>query len=83
MHCHEIVKRSAGGDPCDPRNVVGLCYKCHLAGAHRQSSPVSAWFRIRIVNPVLIAEDEHGIAFDPWKTKAETWRDLIEGSADS
>ncbi len=27
---HEIVRRSAGGDPLDPRNCVGICvFPCH------------------------------------------------------
>ena len=27
---HEIVKRSAGGDPLDPDNVLLVCRRCHM-----------------------------------------------------
>lgn len=29
MHAHELIFRSAGGDPNDAANVIGLCGLCH------------------------------------------------------
>lgn len=74
MHAHEIVLRSSGGDPCDTRNVIGLCYRCHLAGSHRQTSDVREWFIIVVINVERGADDPNGIRFDPWRTVDEGGR---------
>jgi hypothetical protein len=73
MHAHEIVLRSKGGDPNDPRNVVCICNSCHLLGLHRQTSDRTQWFVIVILNVEHGAEDPNGIAFAPFETKAERW----------
>jgi hypothetical protein len=30
VNAHELKRRSAGGDPCDPHNVVCVCWRCHM-----------------------------------------------------
>lgn len=66
---HEIVFRSHAGDPTVLSNVLTLCYRCHLRGLHKQSSPESEWFAIVIVNLVEGANDPHGVTFEPWILK--------------
>jgi hypothetical protein len=76
-HPHEIVLRSAGGSPTDTRNVIALCWRCHLNGIHRQTANQAAWFVIVIVNVEKGADDPHGIEFAPFETKAERWERLM------
>lgn len=68
-HAHEILFRSQLGDPTDTANIVILCYRCHLRGLHKQSSPESEWFAIVVVNMEDKANDPHGIEFVPWVPK--------------
>jgi 5-methylcytosine-specific restriction endonuclease McrA len=38
MDGHEIVPRSLGGDPHDPRNVLLLCEHCHMYLVHHEKT---------------------------------------------
>lgn len=38
MDGHEIVLRSKGGDPHDPRNVLLLCEHCHMFLVHHEKT---------------------------------------------
>jgi hypothetical protein len=38
MDGHEIVLRSLGGDPNDPRNVLLLCEHCHMFLVHHEKT---------------------------------------------
>jgi 5-methylcytosine-specific restriction endonuclease McrA len=68
-HAHEIVPRSAGGSDTDTRNVLILCWSCHLRGIHRQTIKVEEWFVIVVLRPEA-ADHRHGVAFRPWAEAA-------------
>lgn len=44
VHRHHVVYEQhverAGGDLRDPRNLVGLCVRCHLGGQHQRQAPL-------------------------------------------
>jgi 5-methylcytosine-specific restriction endonuclease McrA len=44
-HIHEIVFRSQGGDPLDPKNCLTLCPRCHLIHVHGQGATVAESIR--------------------------------------
>jgi hypothetical protein len=29
-NAHELLRRGQGGDPCDPSNIILLCWRCHM-----------------------------------------------------
>lgn len=44
VDAHEKLPRSAGGDPCDPANVLWCCRKCHdWLHAHPRLARAGGW----------------------------------------
>ena len=54
-HVHEVVFRSHGGDPLDPKQCLTLCPHCHLMVVHGQG-------KAGVMEDVEIVDPEKGTA---------------------